>query len=294
MRALGLAIVLVACGPPPPAAEPGEPGRAEPPRALDGPFAAPRDFEPVAFGVKVTGAGRPIIFIPGLGCPGEVWDETVAHLGDAYQAHVLTLSGFAGRPPIKEPLSAAVRRDLVRYIRSRRLDHPIIVGHSMGGFIAYWLASKLPEVVGPVVIVDASPALSGDLEEAKLLRKRWAKAGDEEFARQARFMYRGMVRNPQRLAPIAELAARSDRRTIGDAIYEMMITNLTEQVKDIRSPVLVLVADGFYRRRVVQQASVIPDREIVLMNTKHFVMIDDPPAWFRELDRFLAKHPPRR
>ena len=68
-------------------------------------------FEPRSFSVEVTGptGARPIIFIPGLGCPGAVFAPTVAHLGDAYQAHVLTLAGFAGLPPIKQPLSAMVR-----------------------------------------------------------------------------------------------------------------------------------------------------------------------------------------
>src|SRR5919206_535521 len=44
------------------------------------PFGAARDFKPVAFTVDVSGGvgrGRPIIFIPGLGCPGHVWDEVV-------------------------------------------------------------------------------------------------------------------------------------------------------------------------------------------------------------------------
>ena len=43
-----------------------------------GPFQPASDFKPKAFGVEVSGEGRPIIFIPGLGCPGEVWTETVA------------------------------------------------------------------------------------------------------------------------------------------------------------------------------------------------------------------------
>src|SRR5262245_8317806 len=68
-----------------------------PPRRARGsdrePFAAAEDFKPVAFHVEVKGHGRPIVLIPGLGCPGEVWDDVVAHLGDDYESHVLTLSG---------------------------------------------------------------------------------------------------------------------------------------------------------------------------------------------------------
>jgi len=38
-----------------------------------------------------------MILIPGLSCPGDVWDETVAHYKDRYQMHVLSLAGFRGR-----------------------------------------------------------------------------------------------------------------------------------------------------------------------------------------------------
>src|SRR5271165_2213258 len=55
---------------------------------------------PAAFSVKVTGAGRPMILIPGLSCGGDVWDGTVAHFKDRYECHVLTLAGFAGQPAI--------------------------------------------------------------------------------------------------------------------------------------------------------------------------------------------------
>src|SRR5215470_1258652 len=135
-----LAVTLAACGPTEAPRKPTTHDDVDPDPGS--PFGAARDFKPKAFHVEVTGEGRPIIFIPGLGCPGEVWDGTVVHMVDeGYQAHVLTLAGFSDQPPIKEPLSAAVRRDLTRYIRSRNLDHPVIVGHSMGGFIAYWIAS---------------------------------------------------------------------------------------------------------------------------------------------------------
>jgi pimeloyl-ACP methyl ester carboxylesterase len=287
---LVLVLALVtACGGAPPKPREPEAGSAEP---AESPFADRQDFEPAAFGVLVVGSGRPIIFIPGLGSPGEVWSETVEHLANDHECHVLTLSGFAGRPPIDEPLSSAVRRDLTRYIRSRRLDHPIIVGHSMGGFIALWLAGAFPENIGPVIVVDAGPALSGDMAEAKQLRDRWAKASDEEFALQARYMYAGMATDPKRLEAISELAAKSDRRTIGEAIFEMMSTDLTDLLEDIRAPVLFVLADGFFQTRIKKQVEPIRDKEIVVIpRARHFVMIDDPKAFFAAVDAFLEAHP---
>jgi len=45
------------------------------------------------FSVTVTGKGQPVILIPGFSCSGDVWKETVNHLKNKYQCHVLTLAG---------------------------------------------------------------------------------------------------------------------------------------------------------------------------------------------------------
>ncbi|MFZ0035104.1 MAG: alpha/beta hydrolase [Sedimentisphaerales bacterium] len=85
--------------------------------------------KPAAFTVKVTGSGRPMILIPGLGCGGNVWDGTVAHFKDRYECHVVTLAGFAGQPSIGGPFLEQVRSGLVEYIRQKKLERPVIVGH---------------------------------------------------------------------------------------------------------------------------------------------------------------------
>ena len=277
-------VITLACGgaTPKPVAPPDEDDRANV-------FVEKEDFEPESFAVKVVGEGRPIIFIPGLGCPGAVWDATAAHLEEkGFESHILTLSGFAGRPAIDLPLSATVRKELTRYIQSRRLERPVIVGHSMGGFIAFWIASNFPENTGPVIIVDAGPALSGDLDEAKQLREKWRDASDEEYEQKARFIYAGMARNKQALAPYAAMAAKSDRKALGDAIFEMMRTDLTSEVQKIESPVLLVLADGYFKTRIQKQVEGIKKKKVVILPTGHFVMLDDPKTFYKTIDDFLS------
>jgi len=109
------------------------------------------------FQVKVTGHGRPMILIPGLSSSGEVWDTTVARYKDRFECHVLTVAGFAGVPRVPAPMLDRVRDGLADYIRKQKLDHPVVIGHSLGGFLALSLAAKYPDLPGRLVIVDSYP-----------------------------------------------------------------------------------------------------------------------------------------
>src|SRR5438105_4213295 len=111
------------------------------------------------FKVKVVGSGRAMILIPGLACSGDVWDTTVEHFKHRYQCHVLTLAGFAGQAPVEGPWLETVRKGLADYIRQNKLDHPVIVGHSIGGFLTYVMGITEPDLVGPLVRVDGLPCL---------------------------------------------------------------------------------------------------------------------------------------
>src|SRR5215510_7032530 len=75
-----------------------------------------------SFYVQVTGNGRPIILIPGLSASSETWDSTVQHYKDRFECHVLSLAGFAGKPRIDARLLDTVAKDLVKYVRAKKLD----------------------------------------------------------------------------------------------------------------------------------------------------------------------------
>ena len=249
-------------------------------------------FTPRTFTAHVIGSGRPIIFIPGLGCPGEMWNDTIAKLSGV-QAHVLTLAGFAGTKPVKPPLAASVRKELVRYIRANRLAKPIVVGHSMGGTIAYWLAETAPDLIGGVIVVDAGPALSDtDPATARALRNTWAQAGDDELPEQVKAAYSGMVADPKHIAPYLDAIAKSDRQTMGDAIYELVQTDLRADLGKITAPLLLVLADGGYRDLYKSQVEAVPHHDVVVVaKAKHFVMLDDPGALAKAIDKFLGAHP---
>jgi pimeloyl-ACP methyl ester carboxylesterase len=249
---------------------------------------------PTSFAVDVHGHGRPVIFIPGLGCPGSVWNDVAAHFDDDhYQTYVLTLAGFAGQPRIDGPLAKTTRDELARYIRDRHLDHPIIIGHSLGGFIAYWLAADEPDLVGPTIVVDAGAAIGDDRDalaaQAAQVRDMWSKASDDQFRDQVHAIFGSMAQNRDRLAPFLDDIARSDRAAIGDAIYELYTTDVRPELPNIHAPVLAVLADGSEQAQFRAHASKVPKHQVVVVpNAGHFVMLDDPQHFEAAVDGFLA------
>lgn len=259
--------------------------------------AAPTEtFEPTAFTVEVKGEGRPVIFIPGLGCPGSVWDDTVAHL-DGVQAHVVTIAGFAGVPRIDSPIAAQARAQLAQYIRANHLARPVIVGHSMGGFLAYWLASSEPDLVGPMMIVESGASLGDGDAQANAatgaqVRDMWSGATDEQFAAQVKDIFGAMAAHKDRLATFLDAIGKSDRRAIGDAIYEQFTTDIRSQLARITAPVLVVAGEGALADGFRKQAEGVPHHDFIQVpNAKHFVMLDEPEAFQRVLANFLTANP---
>ncbi|HYZ74382.1 MAG TPA: hypothetical protein VE641_15000 [Chthoniobacterales bacterium] len=85
-----------------------------------------------SFTVQVHGAGKPVIFIPGLACPGSVWDTTVAQISGAYECHVITIIDLPpdlvrnrwterlfGPQPSKEALCLALAAAILPYTSAR-------------------------------------------------------------------------------------------------------------------------------------------------------------------------------
>ena len=268
---------------------------------------------PPSFAVNVTGKGKPMILIPGLSSSGHVWDGTVAHLKDRYEMHVLTLAGFAGQPRIEDPFLETVRNDLAAYIRKNKLDKPVIVGHSLGGFLALWLASHDPDLVGPLVIVDSLPFLpavynpAATAESGKAMaeqmRAGMLKQTEEERLKAGEQFVRPMVTSAANFEIVSAWSKTSDIVAIANAMHDMFATDLRADVARITSPTIVIgtwIGYKEYATRDVTeknfetQYALLKGHELILSDTaRHFVMLDDPEWFYRTLDRFLAPAKPR-
>ena len=257
------------------------------------------------FGVRVTGHGPAMILIPGLASSGDVWDTTVAREQGRFTCHVIELPGFAGRPRIAAPMLSTVRDALAGYIRDHHLDHPVIVGHSLGGFLALDLARSYPDRVGKLVIVDSLPFLPAAFDPAATtesaravaegIRARIAAATDTAFEQQQRGNLATMITDPAQQEVALGWSLRSDRTAVGDAMVELMTTDLRPHLGAITAPALVIEAtrglpvgrDAVERTYAEQYRGLRGAKLVVADAARHFVMFDDPAFLFAQMDAFL-------
>jgi len=260
-----------------------------------------------SFTVEVVGHGKPMLLIPGLSCGADVWKTTVDHFKDRFECHVFTLAGFAGQPPIAAPILETIRKDIAGYVRSRKLARPIVVGHSLGGFLAFWLGSTEPELVGPIISVDGGTFLAtlldpkATLDTAKstgeMMRGMMDGQTSEQFAEQNRAFLAAMITEPKNVDLIAPTCAKSDPKAVGQSVYELMTTDLRKDVAAIKTPVLLIGSGAMITspemKKAIQdryeaQVASVPNHKVLLAEkAKHFIMLDDPSFLFSTMDDFL-------
>jgi pimeloyl-ACP methyl ester carboxylesterase len=274
------------------------------------PLAAQSSSSPAPFRVDVSGRGRAVLFIPGFTNGGAVWRDAVATLGGKYQTHVFTLAGFDGQPPLADSVALPVwRAAIIQYIRDKKLERPVIVGHSLGGFLALDIAQTEPTLLSGVVNVDGLPFLpaatvptaTADAVRpmAVQVRAGMQRSDSVQFAAQTRMALAQMLRDTSRLAEVWAMGKRSDRRVSGQAYYEMMTTDLRPSLSRITVPVLNLHAWVAYKQYgqtragleavLASQYAKLPKKTIAIHDAAyHFIQLDEP-AWFHEqLQRFLS------
>ena len=266
-----------------------------------------RGADAAPFSVVVTGSGPPMILIPGLASGGNVWDGTVAHFQGRYQCHVLTLAGFAGQPPLDGPFLQKVRDGIIDYIHQHNLIRPIIIGHSLGGMMAFWVAETAPAEVGPIISVDGLPFYSALMNpeetsqsmipRAEQMRSKYASLPQEQFIANNHLFLANVITSSSNVDKVASLGDKSDPKAVGQAFYDLLTTDLRPKLKDIQSPVLLIGSFNNATNRTLKaeseraysgQIAPVPHHKLVFAPTAcHFVQLDDPDYFYLETESFL-------
>lgn len=259
--------------------------------------------------------GPAVILIPGLEGGPWVWQRNIEQLQKNHVVYAVTLAGFDGVPAPAGGGNLFDRADasLLQLIRQRKIDRPVLVGHSLGGTLALRFAGEHPELVSGVVAVDGLPIFPGmermSAEQRKAMaermRQQLSAATPEQFRAQALgYMQKIGVIDPKLAARYAPMNARSDIKASAQYMAEDLAFDGREGLKHANVPILEVspyYAPDFenspmrmseaqktaYYQSLLANA---PDATVVSISpSRHYAMLDQPVKFQQLLDGFLAR-----
>jgi pimeloyl-ACP methyl ester carboxylesterase len=102
------------------------------------------------------GSGRPLILLHGGLGAGSMFGANIPALAKHHQVILVDLQGHGRTADIDRPLDPALMADdIAALIKHLRLERPDIMGYSLGGGVAIYIAIKYPELIGKLVAVSA-------------------------------------------------------------------------------------------------------------------------------------------
>ncbi|MCH7401839.1 alpha/beta fold hydrolase [Belliella kenyensis] len=249
-----------------------------------------------AIHVEVKGEGDPILLIPGFTVPGNIWYPLVEKLESKYECHIVTLAGFGGKEPVEFPWLPKVNESLKAYILNNNLEKVTLIGHSLGGTVATWLATQEELDISQIILIDALPA-SGALmfpnfdPETLMYESSYNNQlltlDDSMFEQTATAMSKNLSLKVSEQEKIKNWILETDRKTYVYGYTDYLKLDLREDLKKVSVPVNIIAASEPYGKEIVHQtyknqyANMKDYNLIIAEESGHFIMLDKP-DWFIE------------
>lgn len=237
----------------------------------------------------------PLVFLHGVGGGHHAWEDQVPYFGGlGYPSHAWDQPGY-GKSALVEPYDLEqVSAALARLIESLGGEPVVLVGHSMGGFVAQETYVRHPKLVKAMALCFTSPAFAG---------------GGSDFTRQFLAARIGPLELGQSMAEIAakliptmgsnsklaeQIMAGVPPDTYRKAVHLLTTFDRRKELADIKVPTL-LVAGSDDRTAppsvMEKMASKIPGGEhVLLQGCGHLGPMDHPDAFNKALLAFLQRH----
>ena len=113
---------------------------------------------PLELAANEFGSGPPVAILHGLFGSGRNWRSVAQHVAARHRVLTFDLRNHGASPWADGMSYGEMVEDLRASFRARSIDHPTLVGHSMGGKVAMLMALLHPAGVDRLVIVDIAPA----------------------------------------------------------------------------------------------------------------------------------------
>ena len=252
------------------------------------------------FEVIKTGKGKQaILFIPGFASSGEVWNETKTAFEKDFTCYTLTMAGFAGAKPHPSPSFENWKAGIATYIKTNKIEKPIVIGHSMGGGLALALAADYPDLIGKIVVVDALPCLaalsnvsfkSKENNDCSPMVAQMTAMNETQFYEMQKQTMPRLLQDASKLEMVVDWSVKSDRKTFAQMYCDFFNADLRERISTVKCPSLILLESNFINLKpaIEEQYKNLKTANFQYANKgMHFIMYDDKDWYLVQLNNFI-------
>lgn len=246
-----------------------------------------------------SGAGRPVVFLHGLGDDHGLWRYVAPAIADVGEAIVVDLPGHGRSGPIPDGASIGwMAGEVAALLDALDLRDVVLVGLSMGGGVAQTVALDHPARIGALGLVSTSPRFPEATRERFLARaavaERDGMAAITDVTVPRWFTRAWMAAHPDEVAATTATVLATDPVMFARASRLNCVRDVSARLGEIRVPVLFVggledPADPL--RSVPEYEAAIADLRVELVpGVSHLVPVEAPDALVGPLRDLVARH----
>lgn len=254
--------------------------------------------------VEIHGAGDPLALLHGFSGGASTWQDISERLAEDFQLIAIDLLGHGASDAPADVASfrmESVAADIVDLLDQLLATNPYLLGYSMGGRLALFLACAYPGRFRALVLESASPGLADEYARAERRRRDNQLADQIERDGVASFVadWESLpLWSTQSKAQIR--AQRSQRLTnrprgLANSLRGMGAgaqPNLWEQLPNLTVPACLIVGERDDKFRRINQAmdEAMPRSSLsIIPAAGHNTHLEDPDAFCQALRTFLQR-----
>lgn len=254
----------------------------------------------VAYNTAGNPSDLPVLFIHGFPFSQEMWKPQVTLLSQNYRVITYDVRGHGGSEVGDGQYSLEFFvDDLFRLLDHLKIEKAIVVGLSMGGYIALRAIERSPERFRALVLCDTrseADTTEGKIKRAasiKLVKTEGVKKFAEGFVK-AVFAPQTFEAKPDTVRFIQQIIEKTSPAAIAGTLFALAArTDTTPSLPNIKVPTLILVgehdtltppsaAEAMYAK--------IPDSELhVIPGAAHMSNLENPEEFNKHLLDFLSR-----
>jgi pimeloyl-ACP methyl ester carboxylesterase len=195
--------------------------------------------------VEQGSGSPPMLFVHGWTCDHTHFAPQAEHFASRHRVVSVDLRGHGeSDKPEQQYTMAGFADDLAWLCQQLDIDRPVVVGHSMGGVIAFEMAARHPDQVGAVVAVDSPLVPPAELASqipglVEGLRSPAYQDVSRGFASNMLFL---PTDDPERKAKIVENVARTPQHVMASAMECIFSCDTGASLSGCHAPALLINA----------------------------------------------------